>query len=128
VYACCGPSRSSRRSSPLVLGNVLGESLSAILDRGRRDPVLEALNRVGPYGVHQLLLRDPRLAGALRQRPAYTGMCELCLDLCNSPQAIEALRARLTEQDALALVGAARLMQSAAAQRHIAARQSLDPR
>jgi hypothetical protein len=117
VYACCGPSRGSRRSSPLVLGNVNGESLGTILARGQKDPVLEAINRIGPFGVHQLLKDDLRFQGLMTGRKAYTGMCELCLDLCNNPHVITLLRERLNLQDALALVSAARLMQMAAARR-----------
>jgi MoaA/NifB/PqqE/SkfB family radical SAM enzyme len=117
VYACCGPSRGSQRSSPLVLGNVNRESLASILTRGREDPVLEAINRVGPFGIHHLLKEDPRFQAASPGRKSYTGMCELCLDICNNPHVIDLLRERLSRRDAVALVSAARLMQTAAVDR-----------
>jgi MoaA/NifB/PqqE/SkfB family radical SAM enzyme len=120
VYACCGPSRGSNRSSPLVLGNVFQESLGNILARAQQDPILEAIERIGPYGLFQLLKNEPGLADILPQRSAYTGICELCLDLCNVPQVVQRLRERLSEHDAQALVTAARLLQthSTQAQEH----------
>ena len=114
VYACCGPSRSSKAGSPLVLGNVNTESLTEILARGTVDPVLEAIYRVGPYGLYHLLKDDPRFLAALPRRKQYTGICELCLDVCDTPAVVTQLRERLSQPDAQALLVAARLMQKAA--------------
>jgi MoaA/NifB/PqqE/SkfB family radical SAM enzyme len=112
VYACCGPSRGSNRSSPLVLGNVFQEPLEYILARAKEDPILEAIERIGPYGLFQLVKNSPGLEDVLPRRSAYTGICELCLDLCNIPEVVQRLRERLTDHDARALVAAARMLQT----------------
>jgi MoaA/NifB/PqqE/SkfB family radical SAM enzyme len=116
VYACCGPSRGSDRSSPLVLGNVFDEPLESILARAQEDPILEAIERIGPYGLFQLVKDSPGLRDILPKRAAYTGICELCLDLCNIPEVVQRLRERLSDRDAKALVAAARMLQTHAAQ------------
>jgi hypothetical protein len=112
VYACCGPSRSSKRPSPLVLGNSFEESLTAILTRGVQDPILEAIQRIGPFGLYHLLKDEPAVQDVLPRRSSYTGICELCLDLCDVPALVSQLRERLTHSDARALVAAARMLQS----------------
>lgn len=114
VYACCGPSRSSKRPSPLVLGNVFDEPLHAILSRGADDPILEAIYRIGPFGIYHLLKDDDAVQDILPRRSAYTGICELCLDLCDVPDLVSRLRERLTQNDARALVAAARMLQTSA--------------
>lgn len=115
VYACCGPSRGSRQSSPLVLGNVFDEPLAEIFARGVEDPILEAIQRIGPYGLYHLIKDDPALRDILPKRTAYTGICELCLDLSNVPEIVQHLRERLSDRDARALVTAARMLQTQAA-------------
>jgi hypothetical protein len=109
VYACCGPGHFTRRPSPLALGNAEEEPLEAILERAARDPILEAINLIGPYGLHRLLQTRPDGAATVATRPRYSGVCELCLDINGSPQAVRALRERLEEQDAQILLAAARM-------------------
>lgn len=109
VYACCGPSRYSAKSSPLVLGNVNEESLDTILRRGLDDPILKALKLVGPFGLLELLNSHPATKNLVKLRPSYTGMCELCLDMTDSLSVVAAIRSRLPHNDAQALLTAASL-------------------
>lgn len=109
VYTCCGPSRFAGESSPLILGNVSSESLEAILLRGSTDPLLKALSLVGPYGLLEILKSHPSTQDLVSLRPSYTGMCELCLDLTDSLEIVAAVRNRLTQRDAQALLVASSL-------------------
>jgi hypothetical protein len=43
------------------------------------------------------------------ERAKYFGICDLCLDITNSPELIAVIRKRLHDFDAQALVAAARL-------------------
>ncbi len=113
VYACCGPARGAERSSALVLGNTNSESLDTILHRGSRDPILEAISIIGPYGLLQLAKDDPTLQSIMPRRDRYSSMCEACLDLNDVPAIVEKLRARLTTEDARNLLVAAKLFRHA---------------
>jgi hypothetical protein len=109
VYACCGPGHFSRRPSPLVLGNAEEEPLEDILARGAADPILEAISLIGPHGLYRLLQSHPGGSSSVAPRRRYSGVCELCLDINGSPDAVEALRERLEDQDAQILLAAARM-------------------
>jgi Radical SAM superfamily/4Fe-4S single cluster domain/Iron-sulfur cluster-binding domain len=109
VYACCGPGRYALRPSPLVLGNANEELLEEIFARAANDPVLEALSLIGPYGMTQLLQEHPATKEHFYRRPKYTGICELCLDITDSPELVAALRTRLADADAQRLLTAARM-------------------
>jgi hypothetical protein len=108
VYACCGPGHFSRRPSPLVLGNADEEPLDDILARGARDPILEAINLIGPFGLYRLLENAKATSNVVTRR-RYSGVCELCLDLNGSPETVAALRERLEDRDAQMLLAAARM-------------------
>jgi MoaA/NifB/PqqE/SkfB family radical SAM enzyme len=91
VYACCGPGLFMKRANPLVLGNAKRESLRAILERSLDNPFMKVINTRGPVG----LLEDLRQRGRgnlVPIRGRYTDACQLCLDICNDPVAVEALR------------------------------------
>lgn len=97
VYACCGPSLKSPPSSPLVLGNAESEPLEEILERAAADALLDVISRLGPYGLY-LLIKDHPTAGELfSARSRYSGICDLCLDINNSPGLVAAVRERLKE-------------------------------
>lgn len=90
VYACCGPGAYMRPDNPLVLGNASEESLYHILQRGLRIPYLKVINTRGPVG----LLEDLQAHGQghlVKPRDNYTDGCQLCLDICNNPEAVAAL-------------------------------------
>lgn len=109
VYACCGPSRYSKKTSPLVLGNTNDENLDTILHRAVRDPLIQAISSVGPYGLLQLIKQDPTLQNVLPVRERYIGICDLCLDLTNLPVIVQRLRERLSEPEIRVALTAAHL-------------------
>jgi hypothetical protein len=109
VYACCGPGHFSTSTSPLRLGNAEQEPLEDILARGCADPILEAISLIGPHGLYRLLQADTDAARQFKPRRMYTGICELCLDINNSPPLVAALRRRLEEHDAQVMLAAARM-------------------
>ena len=113
VYACCGPARTSNHSSPLRLGNAFNEDLDAILHRSVRDPLIEALIDIGPYGLIQLIKDDPALRNILPVRDRYSSMCEACIDMNDVPAIVEKLRERLSSDDARMLLVAAKLFNHA---------------
>jgi organic radical activating enzyme len=116
VYACCGPSRSSKRSSPLVLGNTFEEDLDSILHRAVNDPVLEAIGTIGPTGLYHLVKDDPDMQDLLPTRKQYTGICELCLDLNNVPEIVQRMRDRMDSDDVRKLLVAAHIYNTASSE------------
>ncbi|WP_282213493.1 radical SAM/SPASM domain-containing protein [Methylococcus capsulatus] len=109
VYACCGPSYYASHSSPLRLGNTLEEPLEDILARSRQDPFLEMIHVAGPYGLYKLLKDLPAGEACLKTRPAYSSICDLCLDVTNDPKLVTAVRERIADIDAQRLRVAGRL-------------------
>jgi hypothetical protein len=110
VYACCGPSLYSHRSSPLILGHAEREPLDQILRRAQEDPILEVIALVGPYGLYRLL-QEAGLVGTSGYQPRqrYSSICDLCLDITNRPELVQAVRQQLTDRSGRALVAAARM-------------------
>ncbi|NYF78406.1 MoaA/NifB/PqqE/SkfB family radical SAM enzyme [Granulicella arctica] len=110
VYACCGPARFAKKpSSPLVLGNTADEDLDSILHRAVRDPLVEAISSIGPYGLFQLIKDEPSLRGLLPVRDRYTGICELCLDMNDVPAVVQRIRERLDDDGVRMAIAAAHL-------------------
>jgi MoaA/NifB/PqqE/SkfB family radical SAM enzyme len=109
VYACCGPSYFSTSHSPLVLGNAEEEPLEQILERAVQDPVLEVISLLGPYGLY-LLLKQSEARDLYQERSSYSTVCDLCLDLTNSLEIVAAIRERITDSKAQALLTAARML------------------
>lgn len=91
VYACCGPGPYMRDGNPLVLGNALDEDLFVILQAALANPFMKVINTRGPRGLLDEL-RAHGLAHLVPLREYYTDTCQLCLDVCNNPQAVAALR------------------------------------
>lgn len=108
VYACCGPSLFSQKTSPLVLGNAEKEPLEDILERAAGNPLLEVISRLGPYGLYLLLRDHPLGQKRFKARSRYTGICDLCLDITNSPGLVEAILERLQAPEVQALFAAGR--------------------
>ncbi|PWB83757.1 MAG: radical SAM protein [Methylocystaceae bacterium] len=104
VYACCGPSHYGRKPSPLFLGDATTDSLEDILAQGLNDPILEIIHNLGPYGLYQLLKDHPIGQEQFKARSAYTGICELCLDITDNPELVSTLRERLLDRDAKRLL------------------------
>lgn len=106
VTACNGPSYFQKPGSPLRVGEA-GEPLAAALKRHAEDPFLEGIRMLGPARMLRELLALPGQAG-FEPKPAYSGMCDICLHLSGSPAAVEALRKRLSEDDLAAEMTAVR--------------------
>ena len=104
VYACCGPSRLSAPGSHLILGNSREEPLADILSRSVRDPILAAINSRGPHFLQYLTEGVDCGVKMPPVRSSYTSICELCMDMTNSPAVVSALRDRLQDVDALILL------------------------
>lgn len=113
VYACCGPAHFAKRSSPLLLGNAEEEPLEDILLRAREDPILEIIHNLGPYGLYHLLSSNPRVKDRFERRRRYASICELCLDITNDPEIVNALRDMLSAPDGRRLVAASELWRRA---------------
>jgi hypothetical protein len=125
VYACCGPSRSSKRTSPLVLGNTFEEDLDSILHRATNDPLLEAILNIGPTGLYHLMKNEPDMQDLLPTRKRYTGVCELCLDMNNTPEIVQRLRERMDSDDIRKLLVAAHIYNQAAPELRDLARSTM---
>jgi len=111
VCACCGPGHFSRETSPLVLGNADEEPLDGLLVRAASDPYLKTIFLLGPYGLYHLLRTHPVGRERFLPRSRYTGPCELCLDISNSPEVVAAVRSRLEDADGRAMLVAAQLQE-----------------
>jgi len=91
VYACCGPGLYMSESNPLIIGNAQRENLFDILERGLCNPFMKVINTRGPNG----LLEDLEAHGCgdlVKIRDTYTDACQLCMDICNNPEAVEVLQ------------------------------------
>lgn len=108
VYACCGPAYFSAPHSPLVLGNAEEEPLEEILERATHDSLLEVIALLGPYGLY-LLLKQSHAAALYNLRDSYTSICELCMDLTDTPEIVTALREEMGRRDTQVLLAAARM-------------------
>ena len=114
VFACCGPARNTHATnSALAIGNTNDEDLNSIFYRAVRDPLLEAINTIGPYGLYQLVENDPDLHDLLPPRTGYTGMCELCLDITDVPEVVSRIRERLGNDENRIMVLAAKMYRNA---------------
>ncbi len=84
VLACCSPRLFSFNGPPLVLGNVLKESLDVILQRASRSYLLGAVAALGPGGLVKLLGRKiPRTRDT---------RCSLCTSILTKPELVEQVR------------------------------------
>ena len=106
LLACNGPSYFSDVASPLIVGALETDSMETLLRRHREDSILEAIRTRGPEYLLAELTQTPGFESWAR--PAYGGMCDLCLHLNSDPDATAALRARLSEGRAVAEMAARR--------------------
>jgi hypothetical protein len=133
VYACCGPSLYSAKSSPLVLGNANAEPLEDIFARALQNPILQVIQYLGSYGFYALLKDHPAAQKILgKRRAGYSTICDLCLDVTNGEDLVAAVMDRLQDHDAQTLLTAARLwhnkkvLRVAGVQRNIGSRYNRD--
>ena len=112
MTACNGPSYFSDASSPLVIGSLRENSYAELAKQHRHDPILETIRTFGPSRLRRELEQIPESGVELRDD--YSGMCDLCLHLTSQPQAMAAVRERLSGPRALAERAAAqRVMKDA---------------
>jgi hypothetical protein len=94
--ACNGPSYFAPPGHPLHLGSLREKPLAELLAAHRDDPVLDTIRTFGPERLREELRRVPGFEDfPFRER--YRGMCELCLHVTSRPEAVAALRARLSD-------------------------------
>ena len=91
VYACCGPGQYMDRGNPLYLGNAQRETLHTILERGLQNPFMKVINTRGPRGL-LMDLKENGHGTMVPIRESYPDACQLCLDICNNPLAVQTLR------------------------------------
>ncbi len=96
VQACCGPGVEFEPSNPLNLGNWKEESLGAILRRARTSPLVMALHNKGPRYIANLLDINMEIIRSGKQK-SYTGICELCTDICNNPEIVDGIDNKFQE-------------------------------
>ena len=95
LIACNGPSYFNAPPSPLHVGALAGDDLETLLRRHRGDTVLEAIRTQGPAWLLGELETLPGFENFAR--PAYGGMCDVCLHLNSDAAAVAALRAHLDD-------------------------------
>lgn len=95
VLACNGPSFFQPDSSPLHLGNLRDGSLQDLLRQHWDDPVLATIRTFGPARLREELVAMSGFESYFRDH--YAGQCDLCLHITSNPEAVQALRERLSE-------------------------------
>lgn len=113
VTACNGPSYFAPEGSPLRVGSLREEALPVLLRRHREDPILDTIRLFGPERLRQEMRQTPGLED-FPFRDRYSGICDLCLHITSSPEAVQALRTRLAAPARVAERQAARRLVDAA--------------
>ncbi|MCL6451488.1 MAG: hypothetical protein K6T75_09360, partial [Acetobacteraceae bacterium] len=90
AVACCGPLCSSERRTPVHLGHVGQEGLSAVKERFDRSTVVLAMRLMGPAELARLVAEHggPDVVG--RGTFASGSACEVCTRLMEDPEAAAA--------------------------------------
>lgn len=101
LIACTGPAYFESPESPLVIGSIRESTYAELLERYRRDPILNVIRTRGPSGLRAELRRTPGFEDfPFRER--YFGICDLCHHITRDGRAVAALRTRLSEPAAVA--------------------------
>ena len=96
MTACNGPSYFAPAGHPLHVGSLQERTLAELLAVHRDDPVLDTIRTFGPERLRTELLLEPGFENfPFRER--YRGMCDLCLHVTGRPDAVAALRVRLSD-------------------------------
>lgn len=96
VTACNGPAYFAPGSSPLIVGSLRTEPLGTLLERHRRDPILDTIRTFGPARLRDELRALPGFE-RFPFRARYLGICDLCLHITSDAAAVAALRGRLDD-------------------------------
>ena len=100
VVACIGPVISLQRPHPLLLGNARLTSLTDVLTRAQRNPVLHALRVWGPSRLVELL-NEAGYGSLLPQTYVADSVCAACFSLMSDARIVACLNA-LAEDPVLA--------------------------
>lgn len=103
VAACNGPAYFQKSDSALIVGELKSgrETVEELLDRHNSDPILQTIRTGGPSELRAVLEKLPGFE-EFPFRENYSGMCELCLQITSSGEAVAALRKALSEPEAVA--------------------------
>jgi hypothetical protein len=96
LTACNGPAYFAPASSPLIVGSLGTETLGALLERHRHDPILDTIRTFGPTRLRDELRALPGFE-SFPFRARYLGICDLCLHVTSDAAAVAALRGRLAD-------------------------------
>jgi hypothetical protein len=96
VTACNGPAYFAPEGSPLIVGSIRKEGLGVLLERHRKDPILDTIRTFGPARLRDELRALPGFE-RFPFRKRYAGICDLCLHLTSDAEAVAALRRRLVD-------------------------------
>ncbi|MFA5504375.1 MAG: radical SAM protein [Vulcanimicrobiota bacterium] len=102
VAACNGPAYFEPRHSALLLGHLKEGPISELLERHQSDPILETIRLSGPMELKRVLQSTPEFRD-FGSQSHYSGMCQLCREICGNPKAVEVLRQKLSEPEQVAL-------------------------
>jgi len=101
LIACNGPAYFEKKESPLVVGSLQESTLGDLIQEHRDDVILDTIRTFGPSKLLEELKQIPEFESFAR--PRYFGMCDLCKHINSSPQAVEALREKLSDSRHAAL-------------------------
>jgi len=90
VVACIGPVISLRTPHPLLLGNAKLTSLTEVLTRAQRNPILHALRVWGPRRLVELL-REAGFGPLLPQTYVTDSVCAACFSLMSETRVVACL-------------------------------------
>lgn len=102
MLACNGPSYFESNDSALVLGHTSETSLKEMLTFHDEDPILQTIRLTGPLQLKKMLEADPEFQD-FPFRKHYSGVCQLCRDICGNTRAVHALREKLAAPEQVAL-------------------------
>lgn len=109
LTACNGPSYFQPTTSPLNVGSLNESSLTNLLERHRDDPILETIRVFGPARLRQELSGIPGFED-FAWKNSYSGICDLCIHINSNPEAVAALRERLSRPELVAERASSRLV------------------
>ena len=102
MAACNGPAYFEPDDSALILGRTDDKSLTEMLRLHDQDPILQTIRLEGPIKLKETLETLPEFAD-FPFKKQYSGMCELCRQICREPEAVAALREELSKPEKVAL-------------------------
>jgi hypothetical protein len=109
LTACNGPSYFQPASSPLNVGSLDEASLAELLRRHRDDPILETIRAFGPSRLREELSKIPGFED-FAWKDSYSGICDLCIHINSHPEAVTALRNRLSSPELAAERASSRIV------------------